>query len=202
MLEIFTIGYSGYNIDAFIATLIEYKISFLIDVRSQPFSKYFTDYNEKELRLILNKNHIIYRNFKEEFGARQLDKIYYNSEGVLDYKMFTSSKLFEDGYKKVLTGIEMGYSVCLMCAEKDPINCHRSMMIGRELYNRGFEVKHVMPPKKLLTQKDLEERLLEIYFPHRDQYVLGEVMKEDKELIEEAYFKKNIAIGFRQEEEE
>ncbi len=78
---IYSIGYSGFLISDFISTLQKNKITLLVDVRSQPYSQYFSDYNKENLEQILKSKGIYYRSYAKEFGARQDERKYYSSEG-------------------------------------------------------------------------------------------------------------------------
>ena len=201
MLEIYTIGYSGFSVEEFLRVLIDKKITCLIDVRSSPYSKFYSQFDEDSIKKILYENKIIYRNYKKEFGARQTNRVYYSSDGYLDFDKFTNSTEFKDGCDKLLSGIEKGYTFCLMCAEKDPISCHRSIMIGKALKKIGFNVKHIMPENIIINQQELENKLLNTYFSDRFQTSLFGENKSDDELIQEAYLKKNREIGFRKDDE-
>lgn len=99
MKDIYTIGYSCFKIDEFVDVLKKYKITSLIDVRSNPFSKFYVEYNQHNLKTILKANGIIYRNYKIEFGAQQEDKKYHE-KGYLDFEEYTKSGLFLEAVKK------------------------------------------------------------------------------------------------------
>ncbi len=131
MNTIYTIGYTAFSIDEFINILKIYNITCIIDVRSSAFSQFYQDYNKPVLKGRLKKENIEYRNYVDEFGARQNEVTYYHSDGYLDFNKFLKSENFKLGVNKIEKGIKLGYSFCLMCAETDPINCHRSIMVGR-----------------------------------------------------------------------
>lgn len=203
MNTIYTIGYTSFEIDKFIEVLKKYKINCLIDVRSSPRSSYYKDYDDSNLSVILKNNGILYRNYKDEFGARQDNKEFYNSKGFLDFNVFAKSKQFNDGIDKIKRAQDMGYNVCLMCAEKDPINCHRTILIARNLDKRGFDVKHILATEDFCLHEDIDKRLLEKFCPNRSQISLFcENNLSDEESLEKAYELKNEEIGFRMEEEE
>lgn len=203
MSTVYTIGYTAFSIAEFLKILKEYKITCLIDVRSVPRSSYYKEYDDTALSTLLNKNNVVYRNYKEEFGARQSNKAFYNEKGFLDFDVFSKSQQFKDGITKIKTAQDMGFTVCLMCAEKDPINCHRTILIARNLDKSGFEVNHILATGKTCTQKDIDDRLLEKYFPNRNQLSLfDEENLTEEELLNKAYVLKNEEIGFKLEEEE
>lgn len=201
MKNIYTIGYTAFKIDDFINILKKYNITCVIDVRSLPYSQYYPDYNKDVFEKVLKSNRILYRNYSAEFGARQTEKCYLSPKGYLDFNKYVKSDKFESGYKKVLTGVDLGYTFVLMCAETDPIDCHRSIMLGREFYKRGFEVKNILKTGDVLLQNEIEERLLDTYFGTRDQLSIFDDNKDEGQLIEEAYDLRNEEIGYKDESE-
>ncbi len=94
---VYTIGYSGFLINDFISTIQSNNISLIIDVRSQPYSQYFSDYNKENLQHKLESIGIYYRNYVTEFGARQDDRQYYSNSGYLDFELFAKSPSFLNG---------------------------------------------------------------------------------------------------------
>lgn len=199
--EIYTIGYSGFSLDDFIKCLKHYKISSLIDVRSTPFSQYFQEYNKDYLQKKLKSEGIIYRNYREEFGARQTNIEYYPN-GYLDFNLFTKSFSFLQGIEKIEKGINLGYVFALMCAEKDPISCHRNIMVGKAMAEMGFLIKHIHADCSLENQEEIEERMLKEYFPERNQLSFFEENQSDEDLIRISYERKNREIGYKIAEDE
>lgn len=88
--------------------------------------------------------------------------------GYLDFEKFAAMEAFQEGLGKVDAGYEKGYTFALMCAEKDPFNCHRCILVGRGFKERGYAVVH-LEQGKTETQENMEERLLAHYFPNRSQ---------------------------------
>lgn len=201
MSEIYTIGYSGFDIESFISTLKKYNINSLIDVRSNPHSKIYLDYNKEVLKKVLSKNKIYYKNYVREFGARQLDTQYYTN-GYLNFTLFTQSEQFREGIKKILDSIPLGYSFVLMCSEKDPIFCHRNIMVAREFYKNGVEIKNILSDGSILTQQEIEKRLVDMYFPNRNQLSFFETPLSWNEMVRQAYKFQNEKIGYRPNAEE
>ena len=198
---VYTIGYSGFSINDFIATLKANHISLVVDVRSQPYSQWFSDYNKENLERTLEQAGIYYRNYATEFGARQENRIYYSNEGYLDFEKFAKSPQFLQGYEKLVNSMKQDYRFALMCAEKDPFNCHRTMLVSRAFHETGYNVVHLLPNDLKITQKEIETRLLETYFPNRNQVTFfAESLNEDECLIQ-AYRKRNSEIGYSIEEE-
>ena len=192
---IYTIGYSAFSINEFIETIKNFGISCVIDVRSSPFSNYYADYNKDTLERTLKEHNILYRNYANEFGARQTDPMFYTGD-IVDFDKFIKSAQFLEGVSKVNKGIERGYSFVLMCAEKDPIKCHRSIMLGKGFSENGFDVKHIVSKTEIESQRELEERLLEMYHQDRFQLTLFGGEQSASELLADAYKKQNLAIGY------
>jgi len=197
---LYTIGYSGFNVDDFVDILKKYGINVLIDVRSNPFSAYFSAFNKEQLENTLKSKHIFYRNYAKEFGAQQPERSFYTPQGYLDFEKFTTSQVFNEGYHKIENGLKQDYIFAFMCAEKDPIDCHRSIMISKTFKDNGYTVLHLLPNINPISQVDIEDRLLNKYFPDRDQLSLFDERKSDSNLISEAYKKRNADIGYHIEE--
>lgn len=192
---VYTIGYTAFSVNEFIEVIKHYNINCVIDVRSSPFSNYYNDYNKDNLESTLKKHNILYRNYANEFGARQTNPIFYSGD-IVDFDKFIKSPQFLEGVSKVKKGIERGYSFVLMCAEKDPVKCHRSIMLGKGFSENGFDVKHIISKTELESQKELEERLLEMYHHDRFQLTFFCEQQSDSELLADAYKMQNWAIGY------
>ena len=197
---IYTIGYSGFSINAFIDTLKRHGIRLVIDVRSSPYSSFYPDYNMDTLKATLLKNGIYYRNYADEFGARQNNKALY-AEGYLDFNLHCQSEAFIKGVTKLIDSLAQGYTFALMCAEKEPIRCHRTIMVSRRFFEKGYTIIHILPNGAYTTQQDIEQKLLDKFFPDRDQTTFFNEPQSDNQLIPQAYKLQNAEIGYRMEDE-
>ena len=198
---LYSIGYSGFLIKDFIQTLRDNNISVLVDVRSFPFSSYYTDYNKDILANTLKQSGIRYRHYDQEFGARQENRSYYTPAGYLDFSLFCHSECFLQGVSKLCAGMERGYTFALMCAEKNPISCHRAILVSRAFAQRGYPVIHLLPHGKTLTQEEIDAQLLDLYFPDRTQLTMFGGNESEEELLDRAYQKQNAVIGYHIEGE-
>lgn len=200
MRQLFTIGHSTLPAEQFVRLLKQYDIDYVLDVRSTAFSKYASQYNSDVLPHILGEAGIRYAGMGKYFGARQAQKEYYTEEGHLDFEKFRDSELFRMGLANVQKGLK-DYNIALMCTEKDPYDCHRAIMVSRGFELAGIDVNHILSDGSLLKQADLNERLLEQYFPERDQISLFEnENKDEQQCLEEAYRKRNAEIGYHMTE--
>lgn len=162
---VYTIGYAGTTIERFLQVLKDNKITTLIDIRSIPKSKYFYQYNDNILNKSLALYGIKYENWKSEFGARQLNPVFFDEDKILDYSKFAQSEQFQNGISKIKNLVQNNENLCLMCAEIDPINCHRAILCGKEIFSCEIDVTHIICKRNgetyLETQANFEKRLLE-----------------------------------------
>jgi len=170
---IYTVGHSTHPPNYFLSLLREYNIDCVVDVRSLAASSYNPQYNEEPLSNFLKNNGIIYMHLPEEFGARHSDPDLLDEKGKVDFVKVRKSRRFKNGVDRLLSGIDKGYKIALMCSESDPFDCHRFSMITVALQQAGFEVLHIMKDKTLKSTSDLEQLLLKRYaslLPKRDMF--------------------------------
>lgn len=158
-LTLFTIGYSNRTIEDFIALLEQHKITALCDVRSMPYSSRNPQFSRESLKRSLKSHDIDYVFLGEELGARPKDPACY-VDGKAIYQKIAASTLFNKGLERIEIGVQKGYILALMCAEKDPMTCHRSMLICRHLRDRHITIRHIIDQGTTETQSDLEKRLI------------------------------------------
>lgn len=199
-MDIYSIGHTNHTIDKFILMLRKQNINCIVDVRSTPFSKYTPQFNKDTLQKSLNIRGIHYLHMGKEFGARRDSTLLYSKEGYLDFEKARQDVDFLSGVERLKDGCEKGFRIALMCTEKDPLDCHRAIMVSKGLKDNGFNVRHILPDNTIQSQEKIEERLLDKYFPDRFQIsfstYLGE-RKTEEEMIDEAYQKRNAEIGYR-----
>ena len=179
---IFTIGHSNHSAESFIKLLQKYNINVVADVRSIPYSKYNPQFNKETLKELLKKVKIKYLFMGNELGGRPLDDSYFN-EGVADYNKMSSNKEFKFGIQRLLNGRE-NYTIAILCSEKDPLNCHRMLLVGKVLSEKEAQVKHILYNGELEDNKQTEERLLKVTGIERS---LFSSELEEKHILEQAY---------------
>ncbi|NMG08189.1 DUF488 domain-containing protein [Brasilonema sp. UFV-L1] len=161
MTELFTIGHSNHSIETFIQLLRLHKVTALADVRSHPYSRYLPHFNQAELKPALFNAGIRYVFLGRELGARPSDPSCY-IDGKAVYEKIAATKLFAEGIQRILKGLE-DYKIALMCAEKDPITCHRAILVCQYLPKDNFKINHILKTGDLETHNALEERLLNLH---------------------------------------
>lgn len=199
MNEVYTIGHSSYKQDYLFILLNKHDINCVVDVRSMPFSKYAPQYNRDEIKRFLHSKGIQYIFMGKELGARREDNTLYESDGILSFEKTSKTMSFISGIERIKAGIEKGYRIAIMCTEKDPMDCHRNILVARQLYKQKYDVLNILENGYTESQDHLEKRLLDLYFPTRNQRTLFDLASmefDDSALIEKAYDIRNKDIGF------
>lgn len=195
----YTIGCSTNSLEEFTELLKIHKVNCVVDVRSTPFSKYTSQFNRETLQRYLNQHKILYIWMGKEFGARRDNRNLYSVQGYLDFEKVRKDIDFLSGVQRIKKGIAKGYKISLMCTEKDPIDCHRTILVAKGLKDNDIDVKHILQDGRLITQNKIEERLLDMYFKDRNQINFDMLLgnsKTEEEMIEEAYKRRNKEIGY------
>jgi uncharacterized protein (DUF488 family) len=157
-MELFTIGHSNHSIEAFISLLQRHGITALADVRSHPYSRYLAHYNQSALKAALLSAGIQYLFLGRELGARPADPSCYVG-GKADYEKIASTELFREGIQRLIKDLEKD-TISLMCAEKDPIECHRAILVCQHVREVCADINHILKTGELETHKHLEDRLI------------------------------------------
>jgi uncharacterized protein (DUF488 family) len=193
---LFTIGHSTHQINVFLDRLKQHGINCVIDVRSYPFSKIAPQFNKPSLSGVLKANSILYLHLPEEFGARRTEKEYLNDDGKVNFEKVRESEAFKRGISRIKNGLSKGFKIALMCAEADPLICHRFSMISRGLTQSGLEVQHILKNGDIVSNNMLEEKLLEKFQTVLPRETLFTPLPSKEEIIREAYRLQNSEIAF------
>lgn len=161
--QIYTIGHSNHSIDYFLELLEAHQIQCVVDVRSIPKSGYNPHFNKDNLRATLQTNHKMYLSFAKEFGAHRHEEEVLNENRKVIYAKVHQSPDFLAGVERLRKGLQKGYKIALMCAEAEPLPCHRFSMISSFLHQNQFEVWHILKDKMLLSHQEAEQKLVEKY---------------------------------------
>ena len=192
---IHTIGHSIYEIEDFIKLLQKNNINTVVDIRSTPYSKFASQFNRELLKQILKKNSICYIFMGHLLGARYDDKNLLFDNGKVNFKKVQETKNFQDGITRLEKGIEKGYNISLMCSEKEAFDCHRFGLVAEFLSQQSIQVNHIYP-EKVVSQQELEQRLLKKYDKQIPKIDLFNPNVNLKEQLEKAYKLRNIDIAY------
>ena len=169
---IYTIGHSKHPIAEFIALLKMHEITAVADVRSRPYSRFNPHFNKDRLRASLAEAGIEYVFLGKELGARPEDPDCYVGNRVV-FSRLAKTELFEQGIQRLREGVKK-YWVAMMCAEKDPLNCHRTMLVSRELVDRGFTVKHILADGSVQSYAKSMQDLVKLLKLEKDMFASRE----------------------------
>lgn len=192
---VFTIGHSTHSLEAFVALLKQHGVTALADVRSAPFSRFNPQFNKDALARNLKAHGIKYVFLGRELGARSEDRSCYEN-GRVQYGRLARTELFKQGVERVMRGAEE-HRIALMCAEKEPLECHRTLLVARALDEQGVNVAHVLGDGRLESHRDAMERLLAVTgLPLEDLFrsradLIAEALARQEEKV--AYVDENLA---------
>ncbi len=192
--NLFTIGYAGFTLSEFISALKGKQIGALIDVRSSPYSSRFEQFNITNIKDVLNNNGIYYLFLGDGLGARPKDSSLYSNNSA-DFDKMAKSQFFIEGCKRVRDGLNK-FPVCLMCAEKDPATCHRTILVANNFRNVYPEVtiQHIHSLCKIEPQEKLDRRIMAMYDLEQEHF-----FKSFDERLFEAYSLRAKEIAFHEE---
>lgn len=178
--QVLTIGHSNHTIERFIELLKQHGATAVGDVRSHPYSRHAPQFSHDALREALRDQGIAYVFLGKELGARSQNPACY-VQGKAQYDLMARESLFIQGIARVSQGMKQ-YRIALLCAEKDPIDCHRAILVSRHLIKNGLPVAHIHANHEIETHDALETRLLKIL-----KMPEGDILKSREEYIQDAY---------------
>ncbi len=151
MSSLYSIGHGNKDIDEFINELISFNIAYLVDIRSNPYSKWNPSFNQTPLEIILNRHNIRYVYMGNELGGLPKDSTCYTN-GHVDYEKISKKDFFIHGLNRLLVANNKQIRLAIMCSESDPKLCHRSKLIGQELLKKGITLNHIIGISQALSQ--------------------------------------------------
>ncbi|MFO1500939.1 MAG: DUF488 domain-containing protein [Verrucomicrobiota bacterium] len=190
MNPLFTIGHSNHEMPAFLKLLHLHGIEAVADVRSKPFSARFPQFNRPALELSLKEERIHYVFLGLELGARRDEPCCY-VDGQARYDRVAETSAFASGLDRLMTGLSK-YRITLLCAEKDPLTCHRTILVARHLRGKGFPIQHILADGSLESQEEAESRLLKLLGMSQPS-----LFATHDQIVERAYDEQGLRIAFR-----
>ena len=193
MRHIYTIGHSTQPIEDFVGLLQKHSVTAIADVRSTPFSRHAPHFSRDHLERSLALADIAYVFLGKELGARSDDGSCYVGNKV-SYEKLSKTSLFRAGIERVETGGDR-FKVALMCSERDPTECHRTILVSKVLTERGVVVDHILGDGTLEPHEQTMLRVLDILgMPREDMF------NSREELIAQAYEGRERQIAYRRED--
>jgi uncharacterized protein (DUF488 family) len=171
--RVLTIGHSNHTAEDFISLLRQHGITTLIDVRSEPYSRYAPHFCRAPLEASLSVVSIAYRWTGDTLGGRPTDPACYHDgivrKGNVDYRVLARHPQFQAGLQDLLTQARTD-QVAIMCSEEDPRRCHRHRLIEPSLREHGVEVLHIRRDGSCET---IDEQDITITAGHEPQLMLA-----------------------------
>jgi uncharacterized protein (DUF488 family) len=158
--RLFSIGHSHHEVEFFLDLLAEAGVEAIADVRSSPYSRRLPQYNRPDLEHVLKSSGIVYVFMGDQLGGRPEGAALYDDEGRVDYWKVRETDLFRRGLDR-LEAARQKFRTALLCAEEDPLDCHRGLMIAPALAGRGVLTAHLRGDGNIETMREMEDRLLE-----------------------------------------
>ncbi len=187
--NLLTIGHSNLPADRFVALLKDAGVTAIADVRSVPFSRRWPWFSAKPLAERLMHEGVAYIALGDALGGRPRDPKFY-CDGVADYEAMAARPEFRAGLDRLVD--EMGrHRLCLLCAEREPLDCHRCLLVGRALAGRGLAPGHLLVDGAIEPHAVTEQRLLEL--AGRE----GDLFRDPATLLADAYRRRARAVAAR-----
>jgi uncharacterized protein (DUF488 family) len=187
--DVLTIGHSNLPADRFLDLLQAAGVTALADVRSVPFSRRFPWFSSKTLAERLQASGIAYLALGDSLGGRPRDRTLY-CDGVADYEAMAATPAFCAGLDRAVEETRR-HRLCLMCAEREPLDCHRCLLVGRALAQRGLAPGHILVDGTIEPHAATEDRLLALAGEQADLF------RDRATRLDAAYRRRARAIAAR-----
>ena len=169
-MKLYTIGHGAHSIDKFIQLLDDNGISALVDVRSDPYSRYHPQFNKEDLERVLPDHWIQYFYAGKYLGGRPKDVNCYKNNQIppggsdylhlVNYPEIMKKEWFVQGIHRLLE-IADEQTTAIMCSEEDPASCHRHHLIAKYLIADypDVEVRHIRKDGSVYGAKSIQTNL-------------------------------------------
>jgi uncharacterized protein (DUF488 family) len=185
--RLLSVGHSNHDWPRLLGLLRGAGVTAVADVRSSPFSRRLPEYNRAALEGALRANGLAFVYLGDLLGGRPADRDLYHPEGWADYERIRQTAAFGRGLDRLLRGTDR-FTVAILCAEEDPLDCHRGLMITPALVERGVPPLHLRGDGSLQTTADMEKNLLDK--TGLTQWLFGDALAE-------AYRRMNAKVAYR-----
>jgi hypothetical protein len=196
--DFYSIGHSNIPAERFVALLRAADVKAVADVRSTPLSRFCPWFSATNLKPLLERSGIDYLSYGAALGGRPQGPDLYR-DGIADYEAMARQPEFQVGLERLVADAaryrahdSAAGCICLMCAEREPLDCHRCLLVARALATRGLSVGHILYDGKVEPHVTTEHRLLELEGDAGDLFATGQ-----NERIAAAYRRRARAVAYR-----
>ena len=186
---IFTIGHSNQDLEAFIKLLKDNDFEVLVDIRSNPYSRFASQFNKDNIKKAIQVNGMKYLFLGKELGGKPVGTDFYDSDGYVLYSKIADSPFFAEGIERLIKGIKT-YRVALMCSEENPINCHRRLLVGKVLSDKGIKVLHIRGDGRIQSEDDVIQENSKSKYDEAQQNLFKSEEKQDWKSTQSVSLKK------------
>jgi uncharacterized protein (DUF488 family) len=188
--DLFSIGHSNIAADRFIALQRAAGVAVIADVRSTPVSRFCPWFSAKNLAPLLAEAGIGYSSYGGALGGRPSDPALYR-DGIADFEAMARQVDFQAGLDRLVAEAARS-RLCMMCSEREPLECHRCLLIARALAARGLTVGHILHDGGIEPHAATERRLLALEGNEETLFVTGQT-----ERLAAAYLRRVRAVAYR-----
>jgi uncharacterized protein (DUF488 family) len=190
--SLYTIGHSDHELPRFLELLGLHEITAIADVRSSPYSGRFPQFDREVLAVALRAAGVKYVFLGTELGARRVEPECYIDDQAR-YELIAKTTSFRFGLRRVVEGMS-DHRVALMCAEKDPITCHRAILVCRQLRAAKLAMRHVLADGTIESHAESELRLLKLFGLEEHH-----LFEDTAALVERAYELQAAKIAYKRQ---
>jgi uncharacterized protein (DUF488 family) len=188
---VYTIGHSTHTAEKLIQLLEQHQVTALADVRSRPYSRMNPQFNREALKSNLRQAGIAYVFLGKELGARAEDPACYR-DGRVQYDLLAKTEPFREGLRRLQDGAKT-HRIALMCAEKEPLHCHRTILISRHLVDAGLDVRHILADGRIEDHQEAMSRLVRMLKLEGD-----DLFRSTEQIEEVAYRLQGQALAYEE----
>ena len=192
-MKLFTIGHSAHALGVFLELLRQHGISAVADVRSAPYSRYRPHFSKDAFARSLGDAGIEYVFLGRELGGRSDDPSCYEN-GRIRYSRLAGRPEFREGIDRLKKGAA-DHRIAVMCAEREPLECHRTILVSPVLEEEGLSVEHVHADGRLEAHGDAMDRLIDLVGLPRD-----DLFRSREQIVAEALLRQEGRVAYRKAE--
>jgi len=154
---VWTVGHSNHHVEVFLALVHRHQVAHVVDVRSHPYSRYAPHFNRDELQATIEARGMRYTFLGAALGGRPRREDQLDAEGHALYDRMATEPTFSDAIDGILRGASE-HRIALLCSCGAPHECHRRLLVGKVLCDRGAELRHILPDGDVLSERAVELR--------------------------------------------
>jgi uncharacterized protein (DUF488 family) len=192
--DLFSIGHSNIPEERFLAMLADAGVNLIADVRTVPYSRFFPWFSQKKLAASLSAAGIGYAAMGEALGGRPAGDGLYR-DGIADYEAMAARRDYRAGLDRLLEAAARS-RVCVMCAEREPLDCHRCVLVARSLTERRLAIGHILHNGSIEPHAATEFRLLALE-GQSDEQACDLFASGQHERLAAAYRRRARVVAFR-----